>query len=66
MAVASEVLARVQAEVVVGFGGYVAVPAYLAARRASIPIVVHEANAKPGLANRGAARLTRTCSRRPT
>ncbi len=41
-----------------GFGGYVAVPAYLAARRLSIPIVVHEANAKPGLANRGAARLT--------
>ena len=55
---ASEVLARVQAEVVVGFGGYVAVPAYLAAKRASIPIVVHEANAKPGIANRGAARLT--------
>src|SRR5262249_35051586 len=43
----------------VGFGGYVAVPAYLAARRLSIPIVVHEANAKPGLANRGAARLTK-------
>ncbi|WP_375490280.1 undecaprenyldiphospho-muramoylpentapeptide beta-N-acetylglucosaminyltransferase [uncultured Jatrophihabitans sp.] len=55
---ASSVLARVQAEVVVGFGGYVAVPAYLAAKRASIPIVVHEANARPGLANRGAARLT--------
>lgn len=55
---ASAVLERVQAEVVVGFGGYVAVPAYLAARRMSIPIVVHEANAKPGLANRGAARMT--------
>jgi UDP-N-acetylglucosamine--N-acetylmuramyl-(pentapeptide) pyrophosphoryl-undecaprenol N-acetylglucosamine transferase len=55
---ASAVLERVHAEVVVGFGGYVAVPAYLAARRHDIPIVVHEANAKPGLANRGAARLT--------
>ena len=41
-----------------GFGGYVAVPAYLAARRRRIPIVVHEANARPGLANRVAARLT--------
>ena len=55
---ASVVLERVQADVVVGFGGYVAVPAYLAARRLPVPIVVHEANAKPGLANRGAARLT--------
>jgi UDP-N-acetylglucosamine--N-acetylmuramyl-(pentapeptide) pyrophosphoryl-undecaprenol N-acetylglucosamine transferase len=55
---AGEVLERVQADVVVGFGGYVSVPAYLAARRRGIPIVVHEANAKPGLANRAAARMT--------
>lgn len=40
------------ANVVVGFGGYVATPAYLAARLERIPIVVHEANAKPGIANR--------------
>jgi UDP-N-acetylglucosamine--N-acetylmuramyl-(pentapeptide) pyrophosphoryl-undecaprenol N-acetylglucosamine transferase len=52
------VLERVGAEVVVGFGGYVAVPAYLAARRRGIPIVVHEANARPGIANRAAARMT--------
>jgi UDP-N-acetylglucosamine--N-acetylmuramyl-(pentapeptide) pyrophosphoryl-undecaprenol N-acetylglucosamine transferase len=52
------VLERVQAEVVVGFGGYVAMPAYIAARRLDIPIVVHEANARPGVANRVAARLT--------
>ncbi len=58
VAVASAVLQRVQAEVVVGFGGYVAVPAYLAARRHSVPVVVHEANAKPGIANRAAARMT--------
>ena len=36
------------AEVVVGFGGYVAMPAYLAARRRGVPIIVHEANAGPG------------------
>ncbi len=47
------------AEVVVGFGGYASAPAYIAARRERVPYVVHEANAKPGLANilgaRGAA-----------
>jgi len=34
------------------------VPAYLAARRQGLPIVVHEANARPGVANRLAARMT--------
>lgn len=38
-------------DVVVGFGGYASAPAYAAARRERIPFVVHEANAKPGLAN---------------
>jgi UDP-N-acetylglucosamine--N-acetylmuramyl-(pentapeptide) pyrophosphoryl-undecaprenol N-acetylglucosamine transferase len=50
-------LQELGADVVVGFGGYVALPAYLAARRAGIPIVVHEQNALPGLANRVGARL---------
>ncbi|WP_400998105.1 undecaprenyldiphospho-muramoylpentapeptide beta-N-acetylglucosaminyltransferase [Agromyces sp. GXQ0307] len=44
-------------EVVVGFGGYVSTPAYLAARGAGIPVVIHEANARPGLANRLGARF---------
>lgn len=39
-------------DVVVGFGGYASAPAYIAARRESVPFVVHEANARPGLANR--------------
>ena len=43
-------------DVVVGFGGYVSTPAYLAARSARVPIAIHEANAKPGLANRLGAR----------
>lgn len=47
------------ADVVVGFGGYVASPAYLAARRRGVPIVVHEQNARPGIANKLGARLTR-------
>lgn len=46
-----------QINVVVGFGGYVATPAYLAAR-GRVPIVIHEANAKAGLANRLGARFT--------
>lgn len=53
-----EILDKVGADVVVGFGGYVALPAYLAAR-GRVPIVIHEANARPGLANRVGARFTR-------
>lgn len=52
------ILDRVRADVLVGFGGYVATPAYLAAKRRGVPIVVHEANPRPGLANRLGARLT--------
>ena len=48
------------AQVVVGFGGYVATPAYLAARRRGIPVVIHEQNARPGLANRLGARWARS------
>lgn len=54
----AELLRSLKAEVVVGFGGYVALPAYLAARRIGVPIVVHEANVKVGLANRVGARFT--------
>ncbi len=46
-------------DVVVGFGGYAAAPAYLAARQANVPVVVHEANALPGIANRLGARFAR-------
>lgn len=56
---AGRALRRTRADVLVGFGSYAALPAYLAARRADIPIVVHEQNPLPGLANRVGARLTR-------
>src|SRR6202043_1643763 len=55
---AAAVLDRTRAQVLVGFGGYVATPAYLAARRRKGPIVVHEANPRPGPATRLAARFT--------
>ncbi len=48
----SAILLQEKVDVVVGFGGYVSLPAYLGARRIGIPVVVHEANARPGLANR--------------
>jgi len=50
---------RVRPDVVVGYGGYVSVPAYLAARRRKLPLVVHEQNARPGLANKLGARVAR-------
>lgn len=53
------ILKRNHIDVVVGVGGYVATPAYLAAKSLRIPIVIHEANAAPGLANRLGAMLTR-------
>jgi len=46
------------AEVLIGFGGYVSAPAYLAAALSRTPIVIHEANAKPGWANRLGAVFT--------
>jgi UDP-N-acetylglucosamine--N-acetylmuramyl-(pentapeptide) pyrophosphoryl-undecaprenol N-acetylglucosamine transferase len=52
-----EVVDRVRPDVVVGYGGYVSMPAYLAARRRRIPLVVHEQNAVPGLANKAGARV---------
>jgi len=55
----AQLLRRVEADVVLGFGGYVSTPAYLAARRLGLPVVIHEQNVLPGLANKLAARLTR-------
>lgn len=55
---AAEVIDRVQPDVIVGFGGYACVPAYLAARQRKVPLVVHEGNALPGLANRLGSRFT--------
>ena len=47
------------ATAVVGMGGYVSVSTVLAARRERVPVVLHEQNAIPGLANRALARLSR-------
>lgn len=52
----SDLLRERQIQVVVGFGGYVCPPAYIAAARTRTPVVLHEANVRPGLANRLGAR----------
>ncbi len=56
---AAKVLRSARVDVVIGFGGYVALPAYLAAKlsRRRVQIVVHEANARAGIANRVGARI---------
>ena len=46
------------ADLLIGFGGYVCAPAYMAAASLKVPIVIHEANTKPGWANRLGARYT--------
>ena len=46
------IMDEVRADAVVGFGGYVSVPAYLAAWRRRTPTVIHEVNVPPGVANK--------------
>lgn len=47
-----KILADVEADCLIGFGGYVSAPAYIAARFSGIPFFVHEANARAGMANK--------------
>ncbi|KAB1643983.1 UDP-N-acetylglucosamine--N-acetylmuramyl-(pentapeptide) pyrophosphoryl-undecaprenol N-acetylglucosamine transferase [Gulosibacter chungangensis] len=42
-------------DVVIGYGGFASTPAYVAARK-RVPVIVHEANSVPGLANKLGAR----------
>jgi UDP-N-acetylglucosamine--N-acetylmuramyl-(pentapeptide) pyrophosphoryl-undecaprenol N-acetylglucosamine transferase len=54
---ARSILRAERVELVLGFGGYVAAPAVLAAWSLGVPTVLHEANAVAGVANRTLARL---------
>lgn len=51
------ILRDAHADALVGFGGYVSIPAYIAARTMGVPVVIHEANKVPGIANRIGARF---------
>ncbi len=52
VATCRQVIKDNRVSVVVGFGGYASAPAYLAAAIEKVPLVIHEANALAGLANR--------------
>ncbi len=54
---AGRILDDAGARAVLGVGGYVCTPVYLAARKRKLPIFIHEANARAGLANRVGARF---------
>ncbi|MGE8495636.1 undecaprenyldiphospho-muramoylpentapeptide beta-N-acetylglucosaminyltransferase [Comamonas sp.] len=54
---ARAVLRKVRPDVVVGMGGYITVPGGLAAKLAGVPIVLHEQNSVPGMANKLLARM---------
>ncbi|POH58221.1 undecaprenyldiphospho-muramoylpentapeptide beta-N-acetylglucosaminyltransferase [Arthrobacter glacialis] len=55
---AKKILRDAKADVLVGVGGYVCTPMYLAAKSLQVPIVIHEANTKAGIANKLGARYT--------
>ena len=54
---ALRIVGRVRPQVVFGVGGYASLPCMVAARLRRIPVVVHEQNRAPGLANRIGVRL---------
>lgn len=53
-----KLIADRKVDCVIGVGGFASAPAYVAALRTRTPLVIHEANARPGLANRLGARYT--------
>lgn len=57
VAKARRILSELAPQAVFATGGYVSLPTGLAARMAGIPLLVHESNSHPGIANRLLARL---------
>ena len=53
---AKQVMIDTRAEAVLGVGGYICTPAYLAARKLGLPVIVHEANSVAGMANKVGAK----------
>ncbi|MDP2609963.1 MULTISPECIES: undecaprenyldiphospho-muramoylpentapeptide beta-N-acetylglucosaminyltransferase [unclassified Oceanobacter] len=51
------VIRAIKADIVVGFGGYIAGPGGVAARLAGVPLVIHEQNAIAGMTNRWLNRI---------
>lgn len=57
-AISASMKALSGANVAIGFGGYISAPLYIAAKIKKVPFLIHEQNAKPGIANRLGAYLT--------
>jgi len=57
IAAALRLLRRFRPDLVFGVGGYVTGPVLLAAKLLGVPIVIHEQNSVPGMANRLAGKL---------
>lgn len=49
---AKSAISEIDADVVIGFGGYVSTPAYLAAKDLKVPVVIQEQNVRAGIANK--------------
>ncbi len=47
---AKKIIQEFQPDIVIGTGGYICVPVGMAAKKARIPIILHESNAFPGIA----------------
>lgn len=47
---ARKIIQEFQPDIVIGTGGYICVPVGMAAKKARIPIILHESNAFPGIA----------------
>lgn len=56
---ARQVVRRVRPDVLIGFGGYITFPGGLMGRLASNPLVLHEQNSVPGMANKVLARIAK-------
>lgn len=54
------IIRKFNPDVVVGTGGYVSLPAAAASRLCGLPLVLHEQNSVPGMANRAASRFARS------
>ncbi|MGL4832506.1 MAG: UDP-N-acetylglucosamine--N-acetylmuramyl-(pentapeptide) pyrophosphoryl-undecaprenol N-acetylglucosamine transferase, partial [Propionibacteriaceae bacterium] len=59
VATTRQILQKRNADVVIGFGGFVSTPAYLAAVSLGVPVIIHEQNALPGLANKLGSRFAK-------
>ena len=63
---AKKILKEIQPDIVFSKGGFVTVPVVAAAKKLGIPVIIHESDSTPGLANRISGRYAdRFCTTFP-